>query len=134
MAELRLRIAEAEAALSTLEEAIGGSARSLLERDGMILRLIYTFEAVWKASQQFLAEREGIVVASPNATIRAWRRIGLLSDDDARAAFEIGRDRNLAVHMYRGELGEEIAQHIATHAALLRRWVDAFKARVAEGD
>ena len=85
MAGVDVRIAEAEAALVTLDEAIGKSTRSLLERDGAILRLIYTFEAVWKASQQFLAEHEGITVASPNATIRAARRVGWLSDEDARA-------------------------------------------------
>jgi hypothetical protein len=89
VAGVDVRIAEAEAALVTLDEAIGKSTRSLLERDGAILRLIYTFEAVWKASQQLLAEREGITVASPNATIRAARRVGWLSDEDARAAFDI---------------------------------------------
>jgi hypothetical protein len=67
VADVNLRIAEAAAALATLDEAIGKDARSLLERDGMILRLIYTFEAIWKAAQQLLAEREGIAVASPNS-------------------------------------------------------------------
>jgi Nucleotidyltransferase substrate binding protein like len=117
------RIAEAEAALVTLDEAIGKSTSSLLERDGAILSLIYTFEAVWKASQQLLAEHEGITVASPNATIRAARRVGWLSDEDARAAFDIANDRNAAVHMYRGEIGAEIERHLAGHAALLRRWL-----------
>ena len=100
----------------------------------MILRLIYTFEAVWKASQQLLAEREGVVVASPNGTIRAARRIGWLSDDDARAAFNIGADRNLAVHMYRGKIGDEIGEHVAAHAALLHRWLEALQKRAAESD
>src|SRR5208282_3219067 len=80
VAGLETRIAEAEAALATLDEAVGRSRRSLLERDGAILRLIYTFEALWKASQQLLAVREGIAVASPNAVVRAARRIGWLSD------------------------------------------------------
>lgn len=124
MAEVNLRIAEADAALATLDEAMARNQRSLLERDGMILRLIYTFEAVWKASQQLLAEREGITVASPNSAIRASRRLGWLSDEDARAAFDIGSDRNLALHMYRGEIGDEIEQHVAAHAALLHSWLD----------
>ena len=68
----------------------------MVERDGAILRLIYTFEAIWKACQQLLAEREGIEVASPNATIRAARRLSWLSDEDAQAAIRLGRDRNLA--------------------------------------
>ena len=129
MAGVDVRIAEAEAALVTLDEAIGKSTRSLLERDGAILRLIYTFEAVWKASQQLLAEREGITVASPNATIRAARRVGWLSDEDARAAFDIGIDCNVAVHMYRCQIGAEIERHLAGHAALLRRWLAALRQR-----
>ena len=132
MAELvSIRIAEAEAALATLNEAIGKSARSLLERDGAILRLIYTFEAMWKASQQLLAQRDGIIVASPNATIRAARRLGWLSDEDARAALDLGNDRNLAVHMYRGEIGAEIEAHLAGHAALLGRWLEALQRHAA---
>jgi Nucleotidyltransferase substrate binding protein like len=134
VAEVGIRIPEAEAALATLNEAVGKSARSVLERDGAILRLIYTFEAMWKASQQLLAQREGITVASPNATIRAARRLGWLSDEDARAALDIGNDRNLAVHMYRGEIGEEIARHLAAHAELLHRWLAALRQRATDGD
>src|ERR1700730_10368375 len=131
VAGVDVRIAEAEAALVTLDEAIGKSTRSLLERDGAILRLIYTFETVWKASQQLLAEREGITVASPNATIRAARRVGWLSDEDARAALDLGNDRNLAVRMYRGEIGAEIEARLAAHAALLRRWLEALQRHTA---
>jgi nucleotidyltransferase-like protein len=134
MAEIAGRIGEAAAALATLEDAIGKSGRSLLERDGTILRLIYTFEAVWKASQQLLSAREGIAVASPNATIRAARRLGWLSDEDALAALNIAADRNLAVHMYRGEIGTEIAGHLADHAGLLRRWLEAMRRAANTGD
>ena len=131
MAGLERRLDEAAAALVTLEEVAEKADRTLVERDGAILRLIYTFEAIWKACQQLLAEREGVEVASPNATIRAARRLGWLSDEDAQAAIRLGRDRNLAVHMYRGEIGAEIAQRLASHAALLRRWLDALRARFA---
>lgn len=86
MARLSERLAEAEAALATLEEAVNRVSWSLLERDGAILRLIYTCEVVWKAAQQLLAERKDIIVASPRATVRAARRVGWLSDEDARGA------------------------------------------------
>jgi len=127
MARLEMRLAEAEAALGTLDDAVRTADRSLTERDSAILRLIYTFEAVWKACQQVLTERENVEVASPNGAIRAARRLGWLSDPDAEAALKIGRDRNLAVHMYRGRIGEEIAERLAGHAAVLRRWLDAMK-------
>jgi hypothetical protein len=132
MAGLERRLAEA--ALSTLDEVVAHADRSPIERDGAILRLIYTFEAAWKACQQLLAEREGIGTASPNGTIRAARRLGWLSDEDAQAAIGVGRDRNLAVHMYRGRIGEEVAQRLASHAALLHRWLYALRQRAAESE
>jgi hypothetical protein len=131
---LARRLQEADAALATLDEAISRSTRSLLERDGAILRLTYTFEAVWKACQQLLAEREDIEVASPITTIRAARRLGWLSDEDADAAMKIGRDRNLAVHMYRGQIGTEIEERLSSHAAVLRCWLDALREQAAEGN
>jgi uncharacterized protein YutE (UPF0331/DUF86 family) len=133
MAGLERRLTEAEAALATLDEAASRASQSLMERDSAILRLIYTFEAVWKACQHLLAEREGIEVASPNGAIRAARRLGWLPDADADAAMKIGRDRNLAVHMYRGRIGEEIAERLGRHAALLHRWLDALRERAADG-
>ena len=132
MAGLERRLAEADAALATLDEAVRDASRSLTQRDSAILRLIYTFEAVWKACQQLLSEREDTEIASPNTTIRAARRLGWLSDEDADAAMKIGRDRNLAVHMYRGQIGAEIAQRLASHAAVLRRWLDALQQRTVE--
>jgi uncharacterized protein YutE (UPF0331/DUF86 family) len=132
VAGLDTRLAEAEAALATLDEAVGREPRSLMERDSAILRLIYTFEAIWKACQQLLAEREDIEVASPNTTIRAARRLGWLSDEDAEAAMKINRDRNLAVHIYRGEIGAEIDERLGAHAELLRRWLGALRRLAAD--
>jgi uncharacterized protein YutE (UPF0331/DUF86 family) len=131
VARLATRLAEAEAALATLDEAVGREPRSLMERDSAILRLIYTFEAMWKACQQLLAEREDTEVASPNTSIRAARRLGWLSDEDAEAAMKIGRDRNLAAHMYRGQIGADIDQRLSGHAAVLRRWLEALQKQSA---
>jgi hypothetical protein len=134
MAGVEQRLGEAEAALATLDEAVTNASRSLVDRDSAILRMIYTFEAVWKACQQLLGERENIEVASPNTAIRAVRRLGWLSDEDAQAATRIGQDRNLAVRMYRGKIGEEIEDRLTGHAAVLRRWLAALRQRAAEGD
>ena len=133
MARLDRRLAEAEAALATFDEAVATASQSLIERDSAILRMIYTFEALWKSCQQLLADREDTEVASPNTAIRAARRLGWLSNADAEAAIKIGRDRNLAVHMYRGQIGEEIAERLVDHAAVLRRWLDALQKRAADG-
>src|SRR6266436_4042500 len=133
MARLSKRLAEAETALATFDEAVAKAPRSLTERDSAILRMIYTFEALWKACQQLLGDLEDTEVASPNTAIRAARRLGWLSNADAEAAIKIGRDRNLAVHMYRGQIGEEIAERLVDHAAVLRRWLDALQKRAADG-
>src|SRR5580704_12534968 len=129
MERLERRLAEAGAALARLDELVGKHDRSLVERDGAVLRLIYTFEAVWKACQKLLAACENISAASPNATIRAARSLGWLSDEDAQAAIKLAEERNLAVPMYRDQVGQQIEQHLAAHAALLHRWLDALRAR-----
>ena len=132
MAGLETRLSEAEAALAILDESVRRGPCSLIERDGA-MHLIYTFEAMWKACRQLLAEREALEVASGNTTIRAARRLGGLSDEDAEAALRIGRDRNLAVRMYRGRIGAEIDERLAGHAALLTRWLEALRQRTADG-
>jgi uncharacterized protein YutE (UPF0331/DUF86 family) len=134
MERLGRRLSEAAAALAKLDELAGKNERSLVERDSAVLRLIFTYEAVWKACQKLLAALENLSAASPNATIRAARNLGWLSDEDARAAIKLGEERNLAVHMYRDQVGEEIERHLAAHAALLHRWLDALRQRAAEGE
>jgi uncharacterized protein YutE (UPF0331/DUF86 family) len=131
MARLEERLTDAAAALTTLTELADRNSLSVVERDGAILRLVYTFEAIWKAAALLLEDREGIVVGSPKAAIRACRRTGLLSDDDAEAAIQIANDRNLAVHMYKQDLGEEVANRLGAHGAVLRRWLDGLRQRAA---
>jgi hypothetical protein len=134
MARLEERLADAQAALATLEELADREVLSTAERDGAILRLVYTFEAIWKAAALLLEDREGIAVGSPKATVRAARRVGLLGDEDAEDALRIAEDRNLTVHMYKEDVGEAIAARLATHAEVLRRWLAALQRRATAGD
>ena len=121
---------EAEAALRTLDDAVGYAHRSPIERDSAILRLIYTFAVVCKACQCLLAEREGIK-ASPGRVIRTATLLGWLSEEDAGSAMTAGRDRKLAFEAYRPGIGDEIASRLTEHAAALRRLLDALKKRAA---
>ena len=131
MARLDERLAEAEAALATLEEAAGRDDLSVLERDGAILRLVYTFEAMWKTAALLLEQQEGLSVSSPKATIRASRQAGMLNDQHAAEMLQIADDRNLTVHMYKGDLGDELAERLASHAAVLRHWLIGLRASPA---
>jgi hypothetical protein len=47
---------------------------------------------------------------------------------------KIGRDRNLAVHMYRGQIGAELEERFAGHATVLRRWLGTLRKRAADSD
>ena len=133
MERLDRQLAEAAAALATLDELAEKNERTLVERDSAILRLIYSYEAVWKACQKVLAAMENVSAASPNATIWAARALGRLSDEDAQEAIKLGEERNLAVHMYRDQVGQRIERHLAAHTALLRRWLEALQRRAAAG-
>jgi len=131
MARLEERLAEATAALATPDELAGRNDLSVVERDGAILRLVYTFEAIWKAAALLLEERERIAIGSPGAAIRSSRQVGWLSDEDAEAALKVAQERNLTVHMYRQGIGEAVASHLADHAVVLRRWLEALQRRAA---
>jgi len=74
---------------------------------------------------------ENVSAASPNAAIRATRALGWLLDEDAQAAIKLGEERNLAVDMYRDQVAHQIEGHLAGHAALLRRWLEALQRRAA---
>jgi uncharacterized protein YutE (UPF0331/DUF86 family) len=134
MARLDQRIADATAALATLDELAGRNSLSLVERDGAILRLVYTFEAVWRAAALFLELQEKIAIGSPRAAIRASRRVGLLDDADAEEALRMATDRNLTVHMYRDSVGQAVAAKLGLYAAVLHRWLDALQRAAAASD
>src|SRR5579863_974235 len=118
MAGLEKHLAEAEAALGTLDEAVPRGANSLIERDAAIFRLVYTFALVCRACRRLLAEREGVRIAAANEAIAAAHRSGWLSDEDAEAAVSAARDRELAFEMYRPNIGDAIGSRLASHAAV----------------
>jgi nucleotidyltransferase substrate binding protein (TIGR01987 family) len=121
------RLAEAEAALMSLDELARRPLRSVVERDAAIMRFTYTFEAMWKAAQRYLYEREGLDIGSPKQAIRASRRTGLLSDEQAEAALMMADDRNLVVHVYREAVARDLDSRLHAHAVTLAAWVAAMK-------
>ena len=60
MERVRERLKIARKALRTLRELTDKPKLSIVERDAAIQRFEYTFEAVWKAAQNFLSENESI--------------------------------------------------------------------------
>ena len=125
MERLTGRVAEARRALASFEELARRRERSIIERDAAIMRFAYTFEAVWKAAQLYLYEREGVEVGSPKQSIRASRRVGLLTDEQAESALSMTDDRNLVIHVYREAVASDLETRLHLHAMTLAAWLGA---------
>lgn len=132
MERLEERLEIAANALDTLRDLLVMELPEKIKRDAAIIRLIYTFEAIWKAAQRFLLDVEGIAVGTPNGTIRSSRDANLLSDEQTEAALSITKDRNLAVHAYNEQLADQIFSRVSDHTNILGAWLDAMKDRIEE--
>jgi nucleotidyltransferase substrate binding protein (TIGR01987 family) len=126
--ELKRRLALARKAFATMREALG-LPKTAIVRDAAIQRFEYSFEAVWKAAQRFLREREGVEAASPKAVVRASFSAGLLDEPSSRRALSMVDDRNLTVHTYNEPLAEAIYSRLADHASVLESWLAALERR-----
>jgi nucleotidyltransferase substrate binding protein (TIGR01987 family) len=123
------RIAVARQALATLVEILA-EPKNRIVRDASIQRFEYSFEAVWKAIKIYLRQAESIELASPKSVIRASLRLGLLSEEQTRAALQMAEDRNLTVHMYQEELAEKTFSRLSGYAALMDAWLIAIEAKL----
>ena len=128
MAGLADRMATAERALTTFLEVKGLGLPAVAAHDVAILRITYTFEAIWKAARLLLAKQHGLPVASPKAVIRSAREMGWLSTADTVVALKMADDRNLAGHVYNEELAAELQARLEDHSTVLARWLKAMLA------
>ncbi|WP_315862888.1 MULTISPECIES: HI0074 family nucleotidyltransferase substrate-binding subunit [unclassified Thermosynechococcus] len=128
MDRLRERLVVAQRALAALQELPLGKRTDTIIRDAAIQRFEYTLEAVWKAAQLYLREREGLDIASPKGVIRACLAVGLLTPEEGRLALKMVDDRNLTVHTYNETLADAIFSRLAQHAMLMDRWLAALAA------
>jgi nucleotidyltransferase substrate binding protein (TIGR01987 family) len=130
MDRLEERLEIAAKAYATLGEILTVDVPPAVRRDAAIIRLVYTFEAAWKAAQRFLADVEGVEVGTPNGVIRVCRDTGLLSDVETESALAITRDRNLSVRIYNEDLAEQIYSRLPGHVRVLATWLGAMRRRL----
>ncbi len=128
MERLKERLAVAPQALETLLQVLR-EPKTPIVRDASIQRFEYTFEAVWKAVQLFLRTVESLEVASPKAAIRASLQVGLLTEEQSRAALRMADDRNLTVHTYNEALAEAIYSRLPAYGAVMDHWLTAMSGR-----
>lgn len=132
MDRLKERLQVAVKALGTLLDLPLEGAVDDIVRDAAIQRFEYTFEAVWKAAQLFLREKEGLDQGSPKGVVRACLQAGVLTDEQARLALELVDDRNLTVHTYNEELARRIFSHLNNYAGLMTDWLEEMRGKMQE--
>lgn len=129
MERLTRRLSDAESALARLGEVLAIDRPTDIERDAAIQRFEFTFEAVWKAAQRYLAVVEQIEAGSPDAVIRSCREVGIGDEDSAEARLRAAEDRNLTSHMYNEALVEAIFARLPEHRDSLVAWHAEIAAR-----
>ncbi|MBM7600622.1 nucleotidyltransferase substrate binding protein (TIGR01987 family) [Virgibacillus halotolerans] len=124
MERLHERLQSAKRALDTLREIVSIDEPSTIERDAGIQRFEYSFEACWKAAKQYLYDVEGLDIGSPKGVMRAFREVGIFSEDETILGLHMVNDRNLTVHTYNEELAIEIFSKLPHYHQLLSNWMD----------
>ncbi|MDF1683489.1 MAG: HI0074 family nucleotidyltransferase substrate-binding subunit [Legionellaceae bacterium] len=130
MERLRERVKIAERALKTFAELTPINEPTQIERDAMIQRFEYSFEAIWKAVKRYLYVVEGLEANSPKSTIRASFDIMLLNEEQAKQAMVMADDRNLTSHTYNEGLADELLTRMQEHENVLTLWLSEIKRRV----
>jgi nucleotidyltransferase substrate binding protein (TIGR01987 family) len=126
MDRLKERLEIARKALASFREALRETATPM-NGDGSIQRFEYTYEAVWKAAQLYLSNRENLELASPSSVTRACFQSAVLNEEQGRMALDMARDRNLTVHTYNEELANQIYSRLAAYAGLMEHWLAAMR-------
>ncbi len=98
MDRLKQRLEDASRAAAALDAALEIPSPTELERDGAIQRFEFTYEAVWKAGQSFLADHEGLSAPSPRAVMRGLGKVAVFNEAETILALEMSEDRNRTVH------------------------------------
>lgn len=130
MERLKERITIAERAFNTFAELTQIKEPTQIERDAIIQRFEYSFEAIWKVVKRYLYVVEGIEANSPKSTIRASFDIMLLTEAEARHAMVMADDRNLTSHTYNEGLADELLTRMVKHEEVLKSWLFAIKRRL----
>ena len=130
MERLREKLAVAAKANLRLLEAVRLPDPSELERDAIIQRSEFTFEALWKAAQYYLFVVEGLDIVSPKGVIRACREVGIFNEEESMLALKMADYRNLTVHTYNEALAVAIYQRILKYQGLLAAWQERMEVKV----
>lgn len=107
-----------ERLLGQLEEVLATpeDERDTRDRDSAILRFELTFEVAWKLIQRMVRD-EGLDSNGPRQALENAYTLGWIVEETTW--FDLMKDRNLAIHVYREEWAEALY-------ARLPAYLDAF--------
>jgi nucleotidyltransferase substrate binding protein (TIGR01987 family) len=102
------RIEDLERVILRLREALALPVESVV-RDSAILRFELAFEVAWK-TVQFFARQQGFEVSSPRQAFERAFLLGWITDEVLWQKMLAAR--NMAVHVYREELAEQLYESL----------------------
>ena len=132
MERVKERVQVARRALSTLQELVNKSEISMVERDAAIQRFEYTFEAVWKTAQLYLAEVEGLTANSPKNVVRSSWQAGLFDETTAQLALRMCDARNMTIHTYNEKIAMAIYHQIEAYVGVFETWLSAMEKKIGQ--
>ncbi|NLW25740.1 MAG: DUF86 domain-containing protein [Clostridia bacterium] len=103
----------------------------LIQKNAVIQKFEFTFEAIWKTAKEWLYQHEGIDVGSPKGLIRACREVGIFDEEETISALEMVNHRKLTVHTYNERLAVEIYSHLEKYLLLMEKWLNIIKGRIS---
>ncbi len=107
--EVLLALEKLEKAYIKLKEGVD-SAKDELDKDGVIQRFEFTFEALWKTLKIYL-EYLGIKKDSPRACAKEAFKMGYLEEDEI--FLDMMEDRNLSSYIYDEATSNKIYERIS---------------------
>jgi nucleotidyltransferase substrate binding protein (TIGR01987 family) len=101
---------------------IPASERTTRDRDSAILRFELTFEVCWKLLQRMVRE-QGLESNGPRQALERAFSLGWIEDESLW--FDLLKDRNFAIHVYKEEWAEDLFGRLFAYRdafeALLRK-------------
>lgn len=85
------------------------SAKTELEKDGVIQRFEFTFELLWKSLKIYLGH-QGFIVKTPRESFKSAFKIGLITKE--QDFLNMLEDQNMTSHIYSKEESEKIFNRI----------------------
>jgi hypothetical protein len=109
--------------LDTLKQLLSEENHSLANRDAAIRRFLQVFDLIWRTWQCFLRESDKETHHSPEETVMAVFKKGILSEEQVRSALALADAYHLACKDYNEEVAQLIYSQLPSYVIQLENWI-----------